>query len=189
MVLGARIAVPTTRENEDDVRVMRDLPPLSLPQYVVVRIGCSPEVPTEIAADLREIGVPAGLIGYEYQPLAEAAVLGGMDESGLVVFGTSGLFGHIAIEVASRRIVHMPMAESSTTNHVNRDLEAFHRCVAATIARFPFYEEGEEDRFEEAAGDLRELLATLDDTALAHNGLWETLCDDVAMGDYANWED
>ncbi|MFD4023840.1 hypothetical protein ACFWRV_10025 [Streptomyces sp. NPDC058576] len=46
--------------------MMRDLPPLSLPQYVVVRIGCSPEVPTEIAADLREIGVPAGLIGYEY---------------------------------------------------------------------------------------------------------------------------
>ncbi|MFJ8226886.1 SUKH-4 family immunity protein [Streptomyces griseus] len=168
---------------------MRDLPPLSLPQYVVVRIGCSPEVPTEIAADLREAGVPAGLIGYEYQPLAEAVVLEGMDESGLVVFGTSGLFGHIAIEVASRRIVHMPMAESSTTNHVNSDLEAFHRCVAATIARFPFHEEGEEDRCEEAAGDLRELLATLDDTALAHNGLWETLCDDVEMGAYANWED
>ncbi|SEL88875.1 SUKH-4 family immunity protein, partial [Streptacidiphilus jiangxiensis] len=87
------------------------------------------------------------------------------------------------------RIVHIPTTESSTANHVNKDLEAFHRCVAATIARFPFYEEGEEGRFDEAADDLRELLATLDDTALAHNGLWETLCDDVAMGDYANWED
>ncbi|MFF2189639.1 SUKH-4 family immunity protein [Streptomyces sp. NPDC058155] len=169
--------------------MIRDLPPLPLPQYSVFRIGCSPMVPAEIAADLRQSGVPAGLIGYEYQPLAEAAVLGGMDESGLVVFGTSGLFGHIAIEVASRRIVHIPMAESSTTNHVNRDLEAFHRCVAATIARFPFYEEGEEERFDEAAGDLRGLLAALDDTALAHNGLWETLCDDVAMGNYANWEE
>ncbi|MFD5897751.1 SUKH-4 family immunity protein [Streptomyces sp. NPDC060366] len=169
--------------------MIRDLPPLPLPQYSVLRIGCSPMVPAEIAADLRQSGVPAGLIGYEYQPLAEAAVLGGMDESGLVVFGTSGLFGHIAIEVASRRIVHIPMAESSTTNHVNRDLEAFHRCVAATIARFPFYEEGEEEGFDEAAGDLRGLLAALDDTALAHNGLWETLCDDVAMGNYANWED
>ncbi|MFE3253675.1 SUKH-4 family immunity protein [Streptomyces sp. NPDC059209] len=169
--------------------MIRDLPPLPLPQYSVLRIGCSPMVPAEIAADLRQSGVPAGLIGYEYQPLAEAAVLGGMDECGLVVFGTSGLFGHIAIEVASRRIVHIPMAEPSTTNHVNRDLEAFHRCVAATIARFPFYEEGEEERFDEAAGDLRGLLAALDDTALAHNGLWETLCDDVAMGNYANWED
>ena len=178
-----------TREYEDDVGVIRDLPPLPLPQYVVVRIGCSPEVPTEIAADLRQIGVPAGLIGYEYQPLAEAAVLGGIDESGLVVFGTSSLLGLTAIDVASRRIVHIPTTESSTVNHVNRDLGAFHRCVAATIARFPFYEEGEEDRFDEAADDLREVLATLDDTALAPNGLWETLCDDVAMGDYANWED
>lgn len=169
--------------------MMRDLPPLPLPQYAVVRIGCSPEVPAEIAAELRQIGVPAGLIGYEYRPLTEAAVLGGLDESGLVAFGTSGLFGHIAIDVASRRIVHMPTTASSTVNHVNRDLGAFHRCVAAAIARFPFYEEGEDDRFDEAADDLRELLANLDHTALAHNGLWETLCDDVAMGDYANWAD
>jgi hypothetical protein len=107
----------------------------------------------------------------------------------VVVFGTSSLFGHIAIHVASRRVVHIPTIESSIINHVNRDLGAFHRCVAATIARFPFYEEGEEERFDEAADDLRELLVTFDDTALAHNGLWETLCDDVAMGDYANWED
>ncbi|MER7729097.1 SUKH-4 family immunity protein [Streptomyces sp. NPDC096323] len=127
--------------------------------------------------------------GGECGPAQPEAVLI-VDESGWVVFGTSGLFGHIAIEVASRRIVHIPMAESSATNHVNRDLEAFHWCVAATIARLPFCEEGEEDRFDAAAGDLRELLATLDDTALAHNGLWEPLwCDDVAMGGYANWED
>ncbi|MEV0743504.1 hypothetical protein AB0I51_48095 [Streptomyces sp. NPDC050549] len=139
------------REYEDDVRVIRDLLPLPLPQYVVVRIGCSPEVPTEIAADLRQIGVPAGLIGYEYQPLTEAAVLGGIDDSGLVAFGTSGLFGLIAIDVASRRIVHIPTTEPSATNRVNKDLGAFHRCVAATIARFPFYEEDEEDRFDEAA--------------------------------------
>ncbi|MET4926780.1 SUKH-4 family immunity protein [Streptomyces sp. PSRA5] len=169
--------------------MIRDLPPLPVPQYVVVRIGCSPEVPTEIAADLRQTGVPAGLIGYEYRSLAEAAVFGRIGKSELVVFGTSGLFGLIAIEVASGRIVHVPSTESSTTNHVSRDLGAFHRCVAATIARFPFYEEEEEDKFDEAADDLREVLAALDDTALAHNGLWETLCDDIAMGNYANWQD
>ncbi|GAA1962400.1 SUKH-4 family immunity protein [Kitasatospora viridis] len=168
--------------------MIRDLPPLPLPEYVVVRIGCSPEVPAEIAADLRQFGVPAGLIGYEYRSLAEATVLSGIDGSRVVVFGTSGLFGLVAIDVTSRRIVHIPAPESSTVNHVNRDLGAFHRCVAAAIARFPFYEEGEEDRGDEAADDLRELLATLDDTALAHNGLWETLCDDIAMGDYANWQ-
>ncbi|MDQ0994736.1 SUKH-4 family immunity protein [Streptomyces sp. V3I7] len=169
--------------------MIRDLPPLPLPQYAVVRIDCSPEVPAEIATDLRQVGVPAGLIGYEYQPLTEATLLGGIGESGLVVFGTSGLLGRLGIDVDSHRVVHIPKIESAAANHVNRDLGTFHRCVAATIACFPFYEEGEEDRFQEAADDLRELLASLDDTALAHNGLWETLCDDVAMGDYANWED
>ena len=169
--------------------MIRELPPLPLPQYAVVRIGCSPQVPTEIAADLRQTGVPAGLIGYEYRPLAEAAVLDGFGECGVVVFGSCSLFGLIGIDVASRLIVHIPSTEASVVNHVNRDLGAFHQCVAATIARFPFYEEHEEDRFDQAADDLRELLASLDATALAHNGFWETLCDDVAMGDYANWED
>lgn len=40
-----------------------------------------------------------------------------------------------------------------------------------------------------AADELRELIATLDDTTLAHNGFWETLCNDVEIGDYANWRD
>ena len=93
----------------------------------------------------------------------------------------------LGIDVATRRVVHIPTPESTTANHVNRDLGIFHECVAATIARFPFYEEGEEERFQAAADELRELVTTLDDTALAHNGFWETLCDDVAMGDYANW--
>ncbi|MDH6484825.1 SUKH-4 family immunity protein [Streptomyces sp. SAI-127] len=170
---------------EDDVRVIRDLPPLPLPQYAIARIGCS-DVPDEIVGDLRQMGIPAGLIGHEYQPLSEAALLNGVGESGLLVFGTSGLFGRLGIDVATRRVVHIPTPESTTANHVNRDLGIFHECVAATIARFPFYEEGEEERFQAAADELRELVTTLDDTALAHNGFWETLCDDVAMGDYAN---
>ncbi|WP_326577580.1 SUKH-4 family immunity protein [Actinacidiphila glaucinigra] len=142
-----------------------------------------------MASDLWQKGIPAGLIGYEYQPLSEAALLDRIGESGLVVFGTSGLFGRLGIDVASRRVVHIPAPESTTANHVNRDLGIFHECVASTIAHFPFYEEGEEERFPAAADELRELVATLDDTALTHNGFWESLCDDVEMGDYANWRD
>jgi hypothetical protein len=80
----------------------------------VVQIGCLPEVPAEIAADLRRVGVPAGLIGYEYQPLPEATLLGGIGESGLVVLGTSGLFGWLGIDAASRRVVQIPGTESAT---------------------------------------------------------------------------
>ncbi|MEU3462005.1 SUKH-4 family immunity protein [Streptomyces sp. NPDC006733] len=167
--------------------MIRDLPPLPRPRYAVAPIGCSPRVPAEIAVDLGQAGVPAGLIGYEYRPLAEAAVLDGFGECGVVVFGSCSVFGLIGVDAASRLIVHIPSTEAPDVNHVNRDLGAFHRCVAAVIARFPFYDEGEAEKFDEAADDLRELLVALDDTALAHNGFWETLCDDVAMGDYANW--
>ncbi|MGW4569257.1 hypothetical protein ACWEN3_45360 [Streptomyces sp. NPDC004561] len=83
--------------------------------------------------------------------------------------------------MASRRVVQIPKIGSATAWHVNRDLGAFHLCVAGIIARFPFYEEDEEDRFQEVADELRRLLAALDANALADNGLWETLCDDVAM--------
>ncbi|MFC1407814.1 SUKH-4 family immunity protein [Streptacidiphilus sp. N1-12] len=145
--------------------------------------------PSEIAADLREVGVPAGLIGYEYQPLGEATLLDGIGASGLVVFGSSGLFGRLGVDVTSRHVVQIPKIGSATAWHVNRDLGALHQCVAATIACFPFYQEDQEENFQEVADELRRLLAALDDTALADNGLWETLCDDVAMGDYANWED
>ncbi|GLX49025.1 hypothetical protein Shyhy01_19750 [Streptomyces hygroscopicus subsp. hygroscopicus] len=147
--------------------MIRGLPPLPLPRYAVVRVGCSADVPDEIAGDLRQKGIPTGLIGYEYQPLGEAALLDGTGESGLVFFGTSGLFGRLGIDVASRRVVHIPTPESATVNHVNKDLGLFHECVAATIAHFPFYEQGEEARFQ-AADELR---------------------DDVEMGDHANWGD
>jgi hypothetical protein len=40
-------AFPARPAREDDVRVIRDLPPLPLPRYAPVQIGCSPEVPAE----------------------------------------------------------------------------------------------------------------------------------------------
>ncbi|MFF8617138.1 hypothetical protein [Streptomyces sp. NPDC015350] len=118
--------------------MIRDFPPLPLPQYAVVRIGCAPGVSAEIAADLREVGVPAGLIGYQYQPLAGAMLLDGIGESGLVVFGSGGLFGRLGVDVASRRVVQISKIGSGTAWHVNRDLGAFHWCVAGIASRFPF---------------------------------------------------
>jgi hypothetical protein len=56
------------------------------------------------------------------------------------------------------------------------------------IARFPFYTDDDEDGYEEAAEELRGLLAGIDETALAHNGFWETFCDDVAMANYPDWD-
>ncbi|MGW6027043.1 hypothetical protein [Streptomyces sp. NPDC055099] len=56
------------------------------------------------------------------------------------------------------------------------------------MARFPFYAEGDEARCEEVAEELRELISGVDGTAIAAGGFWETFCDDVALGDYADWD-
>ncbi|MFJ8657628.1 hypothetical protein [Streptomyces sp. NPDC093795] len=161
------------------------LPQLPEPEYTVIHMGAAPEVPARIAADIQEIGVPAGLIGYEYRALNEAAFMGGIGEGGLVLFGASGFFGRIGIDVATRHVVHTPHIASASFSHVNRDLASFHRCVTATIARFPFYEADEEESCQEVADELRELISVLDGSAVVRAGFWETFCDDVAMGDYA----
>jgi len=61
-----------------------------------------------------------------------------------------------------------------------------HQCVAAVIARFPFYGEDEEERRQEAADEIRELISVLDEPASVHDRFREACCDDVAMGGYAH---
>ncbi|MFD9932279.1 SUKH-4 family immunity protein [Streptomyces massasporeus] len=165
------------------------LPHLPKPEFVLLRIDAPPEVPTRVAVDLADTGIPVGLIGHEYRPLSEPVFLGGIGEWGVVAIATSGLFGRIAVDVATGHVVQIPTMESATASHINRDLDSFNRCAAAVIARFPFYAEDEEERFGEVAEELRDLVSGMDETALVHDGFWETFCDDVAIGDYADWDE
>ncbi|MGC4950344.1 SUKH-4 family immunity protein [Streptomyces sp. DT224] len=164
------------------------LPQLPKPELALIRVEAPPEAPAQIAVDLGETGIPAGLIGYEYRPLNAPVYLGEIGEQGLVAIATSGLFGRIAIDVATGHMVQIPTIDSATARHVNSDLGSFNQCVAAVIERFPFYADRDEDRYEEVAEELRDLILGIDDTALADNGFWETFCDDVAIGDYTDWD-
>ncbi|MEV7082780.1 SUKH-4 family immunity protein [Streptomyces sp. NPDC093516] len=165
------------------------LPQLPKPEFVLLRIETPPEVPTRIAVDLGNTGIPVGLIGYEYRPLSEPVYLSGIGERGLLAIAMSGLCGRIGVDVASGHVVQVPKIESVTASHVNRDIVSFSRCVEAVIARFPFYAEDDEERFEEVAEELRDLVSGIDETALVHDGFWETFCDDVAIGNYADWDE
>ncbi|MEV0495687.1 hypothetical protein [Streptomyces atratus] len=81
------------------------LPQLPKPEFVLIRVEAPPEAPAQIAIDLGETGIPAGLIGYEYRPLSEPVFLGEIGKRGLVAIATSGLFGRIAVDVATRHMV------------------------------------------------------------------------------------
>ncbi|MFY4722190.1 SUKH-4 family immunity protein [Streptomyces sp. LaBMicrA B280] len=164
------------------------LPQLPKPEFVLIPVESPPEVPARIAADLRGSGIPGGLIGHEYRPLGQPVYYGGIGERGLVAIATSGLCGRIAVDLARGHVVQIPEIEAVATHHVNTDLDSFRRCAAAVIARFPFCAEDDEEGFEEVAEELRGLISVIDETALAHNGFWEAFCDDVAMGDYADWD-
>lgn len=160
------------------------LPKLPKPRFALIRVRPPTGVPAPIAVDLGETGIPCGLIGYEYRPLSTPVFLTGSGERGLVVIATSGLFQRVAVDVATGRVLQIHADEAAMANHVNGNLRSFNRCVAAVIARFPFRPDGDEEEAEE----LRGLLVGIDETALAHNGFWETFCDDVAMGNYADWD-
>ena len=152
----------------EDPPVSQPLPQLPKPEFVLIPIEAPPEVPTQIAVDLGETGIPGGLIGYEFRPLSEPVCFGGIGERGLVAIATSGLFGRIAVDVARGHVVQIPKIESATASRMNRDLDSFNRCVAAVIARFPFHAEGDEERCEEVAEELRDLVSGTDATALVH---------------------
>ncbi|KQV14861.1 MULTISPECIES: SUKH-4 family immunity protein [unclassified Kitasatospora] len=162
------------------------LPHLPKPEFALIRIEAPPEVPVQVAVDLGETGVPSKLIGYEYRPLSELVLLEGIGERGLVAFAASGLFGRIGVDVATGHVVYLPMLESAVAGHVNSDLGAFNRCVAAVIARFPFYADSDEETKYEVAKELRALIAGADGTALERDGFWEMFCADVEMGDYSD---
>jgi NAD(P)H-dependent FMN reductase len=69
-------------------------------------------------------------------------------------------------------VVHIPVVDAPVVNVVNVDLDAFRECVAAVIARFPFYgEDDEPEQYEEVAEELRRTISEIDKSALGYNGL------------------
>lgn len=115
------------------------LPQLPKPEFVLIRVEAPPEAPAQIAVDLGETGIPAGLIGYEYRPLSEPVFLGEIGERGLVAIATSGLFGRIAVDVATGHMVQIPTIDSARARHVNSGLRLTARVIwpRSAAARLP----------------------------------------------------
>jgi hypothetical protein len=152
------------------------------PRFELVKIGLTPGVPGQVA-DVLAAGVPAELVGREYQALPETELAGANDQ--LVAFGSAGLFGRICVEPATGRIVQVPTTHSEQVNSVNADLPAFTTCVQVAFDRFPFYaRESESEDWDAVAKELEATLAAIDSVTLAHVGFWEAFVSDMSDGAY-----
>lgn len=157
------------------------------PRFALRRIALPPGTPEPVRAVLDANGVPERGVGGEYVSLDEARFAGG--RSRFLAFGCCGPSGLVCLDTGSLAVVHLPAEDGTQVNPVNASLPAFIACVGAAIARFPYYTyETFDDLGEAVAAELRDRLTEIDETADAHNGLWETFVDDVGIGDYAEEE-
>jgi hypothetical protein len=166
------------------VRTRQEYP--GWPQYEVVSVELSPEVPSNVVSNFTEISVPRRLIGYEYRVLERATIAENAAGANLVAFGSSGSRGLVCIDVDSGRIVHLPLRGVPQINGVNDNIQLFRGCVRAVIERFPFYNvSAESEEYQEVADDIRNIINEIDASALMNDGFWQTFTDDVEIGDYA----
>ena len=174
-------------DNDDEYE---RFPPLPNPRFDLVRIGSPEGTPEGVARTFAEVGVPIGLIGYEYRALPESVHLEGPLRGRLIAFGADGVFARVCIDLTTGEIVHVPKVESATASGVNRDLETFTRCVAAVINRLPFYEEDADDEeFARVADEIGDIIRDLDDDRYADDGFWGGFREDVAQGHYCDWDE
>jgi hypothetical protein len=162
--------------------------PLSWPHFALRPVAYPSGTPGAVRQALDMHGVPERSVGGEYVAMSDATFLDG-HANNLLAFGRSGLTGRVCLEIRSLEIVHVPSVAAERVNPVNSSLSAFVACIEAAISRFPYYTYETADEFgEEAADFLRGRLLAIDSAVGAHNGLWETFFDDVAMGNYAEEE-
>lgn len=155
--------------------------------YRLRQVSSPPGAPPAVATLLSAHGIPERGVGGEYVALDSPSFLEA--SPGLLALGRAGLTGRICLDVESLEVVHVPSPAVERVNPVNSTLLAFSACISAAIAAFPYYTyETAEDLGEEVATILRQRLLGIDPMVAAHNGLWETFLDDVAMGNYAEEE-
>jgi hypothetical protein len=156
------------------------------PEFRLVGIEISDDVPAPARAELERRGVPAGLIAHEYRVLGETEIVSASAGEAIVAFGSWAQSGRVCLDSASGAVVSLPVAGSIEPTLVNTDLSHFVACVAAVVDRFPFYDgDADFDDWEAVGVEIAATLKSLDDQALGLHSFWETFVDDVKIGDYA----
>ncbi|MFC3577720.1 SUKH-4 family immunity protein [Streptomyces yaanensis] len=130
--------------------------------------------------------IPGEAVYEVYRPVEtlERVTVDGRD---LILFGSTGVFGRLMVDVASG-VVLEKLEGYSDVSLVNTSLEAFNRCLEVFAAKMPLLEIDDEEEAEEVdreiAKGLEEDVRRIDPEAYVENSFWYEIRWSVAIGDF-----
>ena len=130
------------------------------------------------------IGVPKGFIGRRYaaDPGVTPLVREGSDP--LLRFGSCGLADAMCVDLVTEHVVEIINAARSAPLFVNTSIEQFTQTVKALVDRFLYYgHEATGDEMDIVAGELLNVIRSIDPEAAVPDRYWSTFVDDVQIGD------
>jgi hypothetical protein len=130
------------------------------------------------------VGVPKGFIGRRYAVDSNVTLLAREGSAPLVRFGSSGLADAMCVDIMTEHVIEIINAPASEPLFVNTSIEQFTRTVKAVVDRFPYYvQEASDDEIILVAGELLDIIRSIDPEAAVPNRYWSTFVDDVQIGD------
>jgi hypothetical protein len=142
----------------------------------------------EVLDRLHRVGVPSTFIPGPRMYVAEPDLSVVQDEEGepLVRFGSSGpLDDAMCIDPTSGAVWVVLNRPVPRRLFVSSSLEQFADTVDAVAARFPFYDDPDDDQAAERASlDMAALIGAIDAEAVVPDQFWSTFLDDVTIGDF-----
>ncbi len=153
-------------------------------------------VPRELAAPLLERGIPRSMLEY-FLAASELTLVETPHRGQLVCFGFVMSSYRVCLDPCAGEVIAIidghPGYESAEWL-INSSLEQFLASVEAVLNRYPFDSGKAQGRryivqlaseWKQAADDLKQVLDTIDSTAIAApDGFWMTFLDDVQRGNF-----
>ena len=103
----------------------------------------------------------------------------------ILIFGRRGVDEGLGIDAASGKVVDVVDRPGYEMVFVNTTMELFASSSSWFLSRYPFYgSQPDEEVLESVSGEVRKRLGEIDPPCVAPDTFWDTICWDVAIGDW-----
>lgn len=155
------------------------------PSFVMVQIHGSRVGNLDWEGPDLTLEVPVSMIGAEYRAVSALTRVASRGHGNLVKFGSTGLFGSVLLDTATGAVVECGR-DANHVSLVSSSLPDFIAVVRAVIGLFPFCgSDGDDGDWVAAARSVEGIVRTLDQGSFIRDGFWDTLVNDIEIGDYS----